>query len=179
MGKTLAQRVQHFFDTKNPWAKMYDESSGRSSDNQAVHPETRRTWEPSFIPKLVWLSELRQNPHLTCQSVDRILLSGRDSRSEHCYKSRKQFCPTSLRKRGTFYLPNTMKHSTSKYDNEYGEAQPLRVKRGMALENGMWHDQLRNDIIMRNTIYAGNERWSSTQNSFSSPELQRFFLFNC
>ena len=30
---------------------------------------------------------------------------------------------------------------------------PVRVKGGMSLRNGMWHG-LRNDIIMRNLIYA-------------------------
>ena len=30
---------------------------------------------------------------------------------------------------------------------------PVRVKGGMSLWNGMWHG-LRNDIIMRNVIYA-------------------------
>ena len=30
---------------------------------------------------------------------------------------------------------------------------PVRVKDGMSLRNGMWHG-LRNDIIMRNVIYA-------------------------
>ena len=31
--------------------------------------------------------------------------------------------------------------------------KPVRVKGGMSLRNGMWHG-LRNDIIMRNVIYA-------------------------
>ena len=33
---------------------------------------------------------------------------------------------------------------------------PVRVKGGMSLRNGMWHG-VRNGIIMRNTIYAGNK----------------------
>ena len=33
---------------------------------------------------------------------------------------------------------------------------PVRVKDGMSLWNGMWHG-VRNGIIMRNTIYAGNK----------------------
>ena len=33
---------------------------------------------------------------------------------------------------------------------------PVRVKDGMSLRNGMWHG-VRNGIIMRNTIYAGNK----------------------
>ena len=32
----------------------------------------------------------------------------------------------------------------------------VRVKDGKSLRNGMWHD-VRNGIIMRNTIYAGNK----------------------
>ena len=32
----------------------------------------------------------------------------------------------------------------------------VRVKDGMSLRNGMWHG-VRNGIIMRNTIYAGNK----------------------
>ena len=32
----------------------------------------------------------------------------------------------------------------------------MRVKDGMSLRNGMWHG-VRNGIIMRNTIYAGNK----------------------
>ena len=32
----------------------------------------------------------------------------------------------------------------------------MRVKDGMSLRNGMWHD-LRNVIIMQDTIYAGNK----------------------
>ena len=31
--------------------------------------------------------------------------------------------------------------------------EPVRVNGGMSLRNGMWHG-LRNDIIMRNLIYA-------------------------
>ena len=38
-----------------------------------------------------------------------------------------------------FFMPEPMK--------------PVRVKGGMSLRNGMWHG-LRNDIIMRNLIYA-------------------------
>ena len=33
------------------------------------------------------------------------------------------------------------------------KTSPVRVKDGMSLRNGMWHG-LRNDIIMRNVIYA-------------------------
>ena len=33
---------------------------------------------------------------------------------------------------------------------------PVRVKDGMSLRNGMWHG-VRNGIIMRNTIFAGNK----------------------
>ena len=38
-------------------------------------------------------------------------------------------------------------------DNNDGRPLPVRVKGGMSLRNGMWHG-LRNDIIMRNLIYA-------------------------
>ena len=34
-----------------------------------------------------------------------------------------------------------------------GNLEPVRVKGGMSLRNGMWHG-LRNDIIMRNVIYV-------------------------
>ena len=34
--------------------------------------------------------------------------------------------------------------------------RPVRVKGGKSLRNGMWHG-VRNGIIMRNTIYAGNK----------------------
>ena len=33
------------------------------------------------------------------------------------------------------------------------QLEPVRVKGGMSLRNGLWHG-LRNDIIMRNLIYA-------------------------
>ena len=36
----------------------------------------------------------------------------------------------------------------------------MRVKEGMSLRNGMWHD-LRNDIIMRNLIYTGKHARAS------------------
>ena len=35
----------------------------------------------------------------------------------------------------------------------FASMEPVRVKGGMSLRNGMWHG-LRNDIIMRNLIYA-------------------------
>ena len=37
-----------------------------------------------------------------------------------------------------------------------GTGNSVRVKGGMSLRNGMWHG-VRNGIIMRNTIYAGNK----------------------
>ena len=36
------------------------------------------------------------------------------------------------------------------------DLNPVRVKGGKSLRNGMWHG-VRNGIIMRNTIYAGNK----------------------
>ena len=38
-------------------------------------------------------------------------------------------------------------------DSSLSEVLAVRVKGGMSLRNGMWHG-LRNDIIMRNLIYA-------------------------
>ena len=40
--------------------------------------------------------------------------------------------------------------------NELGLCKTVRVKDGKSLRNGMWHG-VRNGIIMRNTIYAGNK----------------------
>ena len=43
--------------------------------------------------------------------------------------------------------------SLSRNATRYPDRIAVRVKGGMSLRNGMWHG-LRNDIIMRNLIYA-------------------------
>ena len=52
-----------------------------------------------------------------------------------------------------YSAPTGMKSASKLVKRPHGQCGSVRVKGGMSLRNGMWHG-LRNDIIMRNLIYA-------------------------
>ena len=55
---------------------------------------------------------------------------------------------------------NQIKKSEKYHFSKKIALEPVRVKGGMSLRNGMWHG-LRNDIIMRNVIYG---KWPKDTN---------------
>ena len=61
------------------------------------------------------------------------------------------------------YIGETKRHLKDRFnehrrtiDNPNTKSKPVRVKGEKSLRNGMWNG-VRNGIIMRNTIYAGNK----------------------